>query len=132
MFTRKTLQNEVNEQMLILHGLLERHTGVAVGIPPIKYRLRGETAGTYDPFNPQIDFNMPLLEHYTDQFIRTTVRHEFAHHGVRILHGHVQFAHGQHWQSLMKLFDAPPRVTHDYDVSVIKTKKSMGIAAHAS
>lgn len=119
MESRKELLAAVEGKLAEIHKTLEMHFNIAVGIPPIKYRLRGTAAGRMNRITGVIDFNYLLLRDNAEAFIANTVPHEFAHHAVGVLYGDVQFPHGQEWQRVMEVLGVEPRITHDYDVSMI-------------
>ena len=90
-------------------------------IPPIiKYRLKGSDAGRADLDSRILDFNTTILEDNTDEYIEHTVPHEYAHLGVKDIHGDVPFHHGKEWQTTMKHFGLPPRITHTYKIRAVK------------
>lgn len=120
MSQRIKLMEQVKSKLFELEGIVASWICISLGMPKIKYRLRGEAAGRWNSLTQVIDFNPLLLEMNPVEFIRNTVPHEYAHYVVTWVYGDVAFRHGQEWQQIMKLFKAPPHITHQYDVSSIE------------
>lgn len=66
-----------------------------------------------------IDINPIILRDNLVPYLHESVPHEFAHIIVHDFFGPVQFPHGEQWQLIMEAFGVKPRITHDYDVSMV-------------
>lgn len=101
-------------------------TGKPLTLPPIRFNLRGKSAGQLriDPHGAcTIRYNLALLDRHGEAFLRDTVPHETAHYVAYRLHGRSIRPHGREWQQIMQLFGADPSRCHDYDVSDLGTRR---------
>ena len=123
---------------------IETYGNVFLGMPTIKYDLRGTTAGTANDGTYTINLNSVLLMENLDKFIEgydSTVAHEFAHLVDGIVNPHTRetkivmtrrgyrrskrSVHGPTWKEIMKLFGCDPSGRcHDYEVKNARAKKT--------
>jgi SprT protein len=109
---RKRVEQRVRE--LVSHAT-QRYS-VDIAVPKIKYTLRGSAAGAAYLFHWAIDLNPCILVHHEHEFVTHTVGHEVAHLVTVAKYGDVAFPHGREWQGVMRDFELPPRITHNYSV----------------
>lgn len=107
---KERVSDRINE--LIEHVAEER--GIIVPVPSVRYSLRGDTAGVANFNNWVAELNPIFLLKYEDQYITETLGHEVAHFASVTEHGLDIFTHGREWQSIMRLFRLPLRITHRY------------------
>ena len=101
-------------------------TGKLLPVPPIRFDLRGKSAGQLRIDHRggcTIRYNLALLDRHGEAFLRDTVPHETAHYVAYRLHGRGIRPHGPEWQQIMQLFGADPSRCHDYDVSGLSTRR---------
>lgn len=84
--------------------------------------LRGTTAGLSLYGLNHIRLNAQMILEHTDHFIDNYVPHEVAHAIVDSLTPD-QPPHGDHWRSVMGLFDVEPRVRHPYPAEHLLLRK---------
>ncbi len=89
--------------------------GVAID-PEVAFDLRGQAAGQANYRKNKIRFNRDLLEKYTDEFIKQTVPHEFAHLVAYRKFGHRIRPHGAEWKLVMVALGIKPARTHNFKV----------------
>lgn len=111
------LKQQVTQRITYLSDLIEQSLGHIIALPRIKYIGRGTNAGMANSLSWTLTFNSVLLADNQNDFIEHTVAHEYAHLITDHLHGIQQFPHGNKWQKIMKVFNVPATVTHQYDIS---------------
>jgi SprT protein len=108
-------------------------TGKPLPVPPIRFDLRGKSAGQLRIDHHGsciIRYNLALLDRHGAAFLRDTVPHETAHYVAYRLHGRSIRPHGQEWRQIMQLFGADPSRCHDYDVSGLSTRRLRSFLYH--
>ncbi len=107
----------VQSRVTELLSIVEQRLGLALPFPQISLDLRGANAGSAYPRHNRIRFNAVLLRENQADFLAHTVAHEVAHLVAYRLYGEQIRPHGVEWRNVMyKLFELPPRRTHDYDI----------------
>ena len=92
----------------------------------VYFDLTGRTSGMYVVRNRQqyFRFNPFIFAKYFEDGLATTVPHEVAHYVSDVLFGMKNILpHGKEWQSIMHALDVEPRVTADYDLTGVPTKR---------
>lgn len=127
-------------------AIAEKHYGIKIAMPLIKYAKRGTTAGTANYRTWTVDFNAVLLMQNVEDFIARTVPHELAHlindhvypeshesagttvvrRGGRLIRKRLpRDVHGTTWQSVMRVLGVKDITRcHSYDTSDAKVVKS--------
>lgn len=93
---------------------------------PIVFDLRGKCAGMYKRKGQDwhIRFNPWLFAKYYKHSIDQTIPHEVAHYITDCLHPFRRVKpHGEEWRSVMRAFGVEPKVTGDFDLAGIPTKR---------
>ncbi len=109
-----TLPEEIDFQEVARRAL-----EYACGVLPIKrlvtlqWKTYPVSAGRAFLHEYRICLSRTLL--ITEQRIRDTVLHEYAHLVVFDKYGHKALPHGPEWREVMRKFDLQPKATHDYD-----------------
>lgn len=123
------LKQHVIERITFLITKAQPKTSYQIIFPKIKYVSRGMYAGKADPRTNTVTFNSVLMNDNPHTFVAMTVAHELAHLITNQAYGVQEFDHGPKWRKLMELFEADPRVTHQYDVSkLINVKRQWACA----
>ena len=92
------------------------------GIIPILFDLKGRSAGMYriKKNGSAIRYNAFIFSKYFEDNLAVTVPHEVAHYITDAVYGLKNIRpHGKEWKQLMRLFDADPSRTCNYDLSGI-------------
>lgn len=128
------LHQRVVEKVEWCRQLANKTYGMNLPMPDIKYDLRGQTAGrAHDGYRMSLHPGFLVTE--TEDMINDTAPHEYAHLVVRARQhlGHYGSSfprgkrirpHGDEWIEVMQLFGVPARRCHDYDVSIIRVRKT--------
>lgn len=106
--------------------LAEALYGHTFPMPPVDFTLRGTSAGMFQVKGAEvrIRYNPWLFAKFYDDNVTTTVPHEVAHYIVHCLHDLRRVRpHGAEWQAIMRDFGADARVTSDFDLSGIPTRR---------
>lgn len=107
-----TLRVRTRVQELI--ACANSHYGLTLGMPEIRFDLRGLNAGQADTQNHSLRFNRELLLTQPRHFLHHTVAHEVAHLVAYVMHGARIRPHGPQWRAVMEFFDADPSRCHNY------------------
>lgn len=84
-------------------------------IPAITYTLRGKVGGRAHIVQNRINVNNQALKTYTDEYIKQTIGHEFAHIvQYNVFDAYNIKPHGQEWAAVMKSFGLPAKRCHSY------------------
>lgn len=108
------LKEQVQARISHLIDFSANELGIIIPKPKVIYNIRGTKAGTANFNHWVLDFNPKYLSAYRDEFIVDTVSHEVAHLVTVKRHGTDIFPHGRQWQSIMRAFGLPPKITHNY------------------
>lgn len=99
--------------------------GLTFNRPEITLNLRGGDAGQAISNSTEtvlLRFNRIIYEDKPDEFLKTVVPHEIAHHVTRSLYGYEIKSHGEEWATIMQnVFKLPPIACHSFD-----TRRSKG------
>lgn len=91
--------------------------GVNLPTPSIKYDINSaRIAGTAQYSTNTIRLNPVFLNAHTEQFIKQTVAHEYAHLAAQKKYGAFIEAHGAEWKREMRNLGIPPSRCHQYTV----------------
>ena len=93
---------------------------------PVDFDLMGSSAGMFRVRrnDARIRYNPWLFAKYFEDNFSGTVPHEVAHYIVHCLYGlHRVRPHGREWLAVMADFGADPRVTGDFDLTGIPTRR---------
>ena len=95
-------------------------------VPAVTFDLQGRAAGMYRVRNAQrqIRYNPYIFGKYFSDNLANTVPHEVAHYVTDVLYGlqHVR-PHGGEWQAVMRVLDAEPNVTCNYDLTGVPLRR---------
>lgn len=138
------VKQRVVQQLELAISKLREHYHVTLPMPFLKYDLKGTTAGTANYITNTIRFNPTLLMENIELFIARTVLHELGHIACdriypeahqrklkfdgRRMRRTKRDVHGERWQEIMRVLGGPTSRCHSYDVSSIKSKRSVQIA----
>jgi len=95
-------------------------------LPPVTFDLQGRAAGMYRVHKTrrQIRYNPYIFGKYFTDNLANTVPHEVAHYLTDILYGLRNVRpHGREWQVVMRVLDAEPAVTCDYDLTGVPLRR---------
>ncbi len=98
------------------------HFDITIEPIEVQFDLRGRTAGMYKVQGSHrvIRYNPHIFTKFFDENVTVTVPHEAAHYIADMVYGMANIRpHGGEWKSIMKLFDADPSRTCDFDLSGI-------------
>ncbi|KKN67738.1 hypothetical protein LCGC14_0458860 [marine sediment metagenome] len=96
--------------------------------PDIRYDLTGTSRTGICKYKGNIiRLNPHILKEYEDDYINTTVAHEFAHLAVYHILGHRAKPHGREWKWMMRFLEAPPNRCSDYNMQAIVENTSMKV-----
>lgn len=96
----------------------ERHYERQFKRTPIRWGIKGRTAGRAFLHDNEIMLNLEIAMQNQVRFLARTVPHEVAHHIEWQLWRSV--GHGERWRSVMKVLGvADNSPTHDYDLSQV-------------
>jgi len=98
--------------------------GIKLARPEIHFNVRGRAAGQFryrrrfgKIIEPELRFNMTLLQDNEDAFLAEVVPHEVAHYVAYSHYGSSIKPHGPEWKGIMvAIFQCAPKVTHKFDV----------------
>ena len=135
--TEELLQKAVYQRVQVCLALAGRYFNKEFHYDELCFSLRGRSAGQFVASNKTIKgqylklrFNNALLCRYGDVFIDEVVTHESAHlvvfqHYGTYENGRRVLPHGKQWKYVMRnVFNAEPKVRHQFDIVQEKTKKS--------
>lgn len=124
------LKNKVEKKMRECFAKAEKHYGIKIEFPEVRYNIKSWTGGLAYRNRNLVRFNLILLVENEKQFLDTTVPHETAHMIVnecfragkfKLAEGKKrQMPHGKEWKEVMGLLKVEPRVKHSYDCSSIE------------
>ncbi len=124
------LKAKVEKKMRECIQKAEKHYGIQIEFPEIRYNIKSWTSGLAYRNRNLVRFNLILLVENEKHFIDTTVPHETAHMIVNACFRAGKFTlaagkkrwmpHGKEWKEVMALLKVEPHVTHNYDVSSIE------------
>lgn len=103
-----------------------RELGRAFPLPPIRFDLRGRSAGMYrvQGGDRVIRYNPWVFARDIDSHLASTVPHEAAHYIVDILYGLRRVRpHGREWREIMQLLGAEARATGGYDLEGVPVRR---------
>jgi len=118
-------KQEVSAQVKALVELANSKLNANMGLPNIKFDLRGSTAGTARG-DFELDFNAQLLVDNFELYKTDTIIHEVAHlvdHNINgsqykyTRRGPQRVSHGPTWKNIMRQLGGDPTRTHNMDVS---------------
>ena len=95
-----------------------------VKMPSWDTHLRGVLAGKAHLQRWHLQFNPILLRANQEHFLLQTVGHEVAHLVAWARHRTPMKPHGPEWKAVMRAFRLETRVTHDYDVSMLRRPRA--------
>lgn len=117
-----SLQERVSGEVIRYVDLGNAYFGKAFPVPPIRFDLRGATAGMYKVRGSSriIRFNPWVFAKYYSDSLETTVPHEVAHYLADMVYGlrHIR-PHGPEWKAIMAHFGADDSVTTRYSMEGI-------------
>ena len=114
---RKAVEGKLKECIEII----QRKLNITVPMPEVDYmgvtgRVGAKAIGTSN----KILINMGLMVNNLDEYVRTTIPHEFAHLVTRRIYGYSGIqSHGAEWARIMNILGLPATRCHSYDVSVV-------------
>lgn len=91
-------------------------TVIDMPTPTITYDLKGGVAGTAYYSENRIALNVDYLYQDTEDMIKDTLVHEFAHLASYHLYGNKGTGHNDYWRHTMRQLGLEPKRTHDYQV----------------
>ena len=84
--------------------------------PKFTYDLRGKVGGRAFINQNRIAINKQAIEKYTDEYIKQTIGHEFAHIVQYNTFSYNIKPHGQEWAAIMRSFGLPAKRCHSYEL----------------
>ena len=127
------LERRAREQTEALIVLGQSLTGGALPQPPVRFDLRGRSAGQVRidaRGRGVIRYNAALLLRHGEEFLRRTVPHEVAHYLAYLHHGREIRPHGPEWQSMVKALGGEPVRCHSYDVAGLHQRRTRWFVYH--
>jgi SprT protein len=122
----KTQQEQVITETLRYISLASDLYRQRFAVLPVHFDLRGSSAGMFKVTlrESHIRYNPWLFAKYFEENLAATVPHEVAHYIVHCRHGlHRVRPHGAEWREVMDNFGVEPRVTGDFDLTGIPTRR---------
>lgn len=138
----KELREKVETKMLECIQKAEKHYGIKIEMPEVRYDIKSWTGGLAYRDRNLVRYNLILLVENEEHFVESTVPHETAHMIVNACYRNGVFKlpegkkrwmpHGKEWKEVMALLSVEPEVKHNYDCSSIerfsnKRKKAASI-----
>lgn len=110
------LEQKVLNKLERCSEIIKRHFGVIVDIDELTFNVpkNPRVAGSAQAAKLRINLNPVFLNVYKDEFIQSTVVHEFAHIATRILYPFAKQSHGPEFKKTMRLLGSTPRTYHQY------------------
>jgi SprT protein len=127
------LERRAREQTEALVRLGQRLTGRAIAQPPVRFDLRGQSAGQVRidaRGRGMIRYNAALLLRHGDDFLRQTVPHEVAHYVAYLHHGRAIRPHGPEWRQLVTALGGEPLRCHRYDIDGLRLRQTRWFLYH--
>jgi len=115
------LKTTINNKIFAMLEKIDEATGRYLIFPEITYDIpkKVTTAGTAWAFSNRINLNPVFLNHYKEEFINSTVIHEFAHLVVAAIFPNAKQAHGPEFRRVMTLLGGPTSTYHNFDSSIV-------------
>jgi SprT protein len=113
---------EVNAKMDECYAILEKHFGVKLSRPTVRYDLEGHVAGYALIRENAIRLNLHLISTHRDDMINNTLPHEIAHIVTYQIYPSAT-AHGRHWASVMWVLGLPADRCHTYETKAARVRK---------
>jgi SprT protein len=89
---------------------------------PVRFNLKGTTAGRAYLSEGTIGYNPTLLRENPDAFLRRTVGHEVAHFAAFLKFGGAIDPHGAEWRSMMWKLGLDATRCHSYDTQHVPSR----------
>ncbi len=123
----ETLKNKVDAKIKwCREKVLEKYNHMITA--EIRYDLTGTSrTGVCKYKGNIIRLNPFILKEYGDDYINTTVVHEFAHLAVHYILGYKAKPHGREWKWMMRFLEAPPNRCSDYNIQAVIENTSMKV-----
>lgn len=110
--------------------IAEKHYGRKFELPEIRWDIKNTDGGRAHYRDYLVRFNLILCVENENEFLETTVPHEFAHlvnyivnYETCVKEGRKLRPHGKEWKAVMEVLKTPPKVCHSYDCSSIQKPK---------
>ena len=124
------LKAKVEKKMKECIAKAEKHYGIKMEFPEIRYDIKSWTGGLAYRDRNLVRYNLILLVENEKHYLESTVPHETAHMIVNACFRAGKFKlaakkrkwmpHGAEWKEVMGLLKVAPAVKHTYDCSSIE------------
>lgn len=115
----------VEARIAALVEKVEASTKKRIEVAEIMYNpSMGAIAGRAFLRTKRIELNSTILMANLNDFIRTTVAHEYAHIVTNVIFPNAKQAHGPEFKRVMNFLGVEPNTYHNYDVTKVRPAKA--------